>query len=329
MAFGDNPLDPVYHAALDGDMLKALALLDAIPESALDTRQRASAQRLRERFETEAPASPHDLPPRTKAILGAYRRYWRSVMLRQCAAAEAEAALRSGLEQALAEAFADLDAASEAAKAAIEGEGLNALTGVTSPYYELMVWRVNDARTYRVGLPEQAIDVNVVFLDDFVALGWAAFATADHSHTGGWATATTLYAVRSAYDLESESFRVSYLAHEAQHFADCRTFPKLAQPELEYRAKLTELAQAQATAHDLVLRFAARTGSDRSLPHSLANGCLTRKLAAALADARSSDVDWRSIPVERINAQARSLLIDSTRELTARGASTVEQWLVP
>jgi hypothetical protein len=44
---------------------------------------------------------------------------------------------------------------------------------------------------------------------DFVSLGWAAHATGDRSHTGGWATTTELYAVRDAYDLDSESLRVS------------------------------------------------------------------------------------------------------------------------
>src|SRR4029077_9164441 len=98
------------------------------------------------------------------------------------------------------------------------------------------------------------------------------------THTDGWATAMTLYAVRSAYDIESESFRVSYLAHEAQHFADYGRFPKLARPEREYRAKLTELAEAQATARS---------------PDSLCRTNANRLRAAEPARERMSDPQAR------------------------------------
>ena len=52
----------------------------------------------------------------------------------------------------------------------------------------------------------------------------------------------TLYCVEWAYAPDTENFEVSYLKHEAQHLADFQRFPGLPSAELEYRAKLTELA---------------------------------------------------------------------------------------
>lgn len=318
-----DPLEPVYAAALHADMAQGLALLAAIPVATLDARQRAAADTMRARFGAIPPPVPDDLPPRTRALLAAYQHYWREAMLRTVATAAAERGLHAAIERALDASYADLDAATDAAKAAVEAEGLHALTGMTLPLHEFMVWRRSTRTSYPVELPEQRVDVAVVFLDDFASLGWAAFATAGRSHTGGWATADALYAVRSAYDIESESFRVSYLAHEGRHFADYRAFPKLAQPELEYRAKLTELACADDTLPALLVRFAARTGTDRSVPHAFAHHWLVRHLAVELG----SEPPWDSVPRERIHAAARALLARSTHELGLRGAATVERWL--
>lgn len=318
-----DPLDPVYSAALSADMAQGLALLATIPASSLDARQRAAADAMRARFGASEPPMSGDLPSQSRALLGAYQRYWRQAMLKRSPIAAAEGELLAALNRILAAAHPDLDVATAAAKAAIESEGLHALTGMTLPLHELMIWKRNAPTTYHVALPEQDIDVTVVFLDDFVSLGWAAFATAERSHTGGWATAEALYAVRSAYDVDSESFRVSYLAHEGQHCADNRRFPQLAQPELEYRAKLTELACADATAHALLRRFAARIGTDRGIPHPFAHHWLVRHMTDALGAAP----DWASVPVQRINDAARDLLVASSRALEARGAATVERWL--
>ena len=312
-----NPLAPVYDAALAGDMTQALTRLSAIPESALAPDQRAAAACIRARFGDAPPPIPHDLPPLTAAILQAYRQYWRDVMLRRALQTEGEAALLRALNAILPPA-SDLDAASEAARVAIEAEGLRALTGVTLPYYELMIWRRSTPTRYAVALPEREVDVTVVFLEDFVSLGWAAYATCDRSHTGGWAGATELYAVKQAWNLDSESFRVSYLAHEAQHFADYQRFPKLAQPELEYRAKLAELALSSATTRQLLERFAARTGTDRGVPHHFAHYHLVRSLGLA---------DPGRATAEAIRVAARNALDESTRQLDARGAATVERWL--
>lgn len=314
-----NLLAPVYDAALDGDMRRALSLLAAIDPASLDEGQRRSAAKIRARFSDPPVDDAHDLPEPASQILAAYRTYWRDAMLQRATRDDAARALLAALQRVVD--AADLDAASDAARGAIEAAGLHALTGVTLPFHELMIWRRSTPTRYRVALPEQEVDVTVVFLDDFLSLGWAAYATGDRAHTGGWATATELYAVRQAYDEASESFRVSYLAHETQHFADYRRYPKLEQPELEYRAKLTELALSDETTRALVANFAQRTGEDRGNPHYFAHRHLVRALA------REVGGDVAAADANAIRSAARALLIASSRALDARGAASVARWL--
>jgi len=263
-------------------------------------------------------------------------------MLGRAPVKNAEVELLSNLNAILAEpsvapaaqgrdsASVDLDAASERAKGVIAREGLFALTGVTSPYYELMLWKTQTPTTYHVKLPERSLDVHVVFLDDFVSLGWAGYATCGRAHSGGWATKDSLYAVKSAYNVGSEAFRVSYLAHEGRHFSDYGEFPKLEQPELEYRAKLTEIAVSDSTTYDLAVGFARGSGTDRSVPHAFANFCVARDLSREVFESHDLVTDesrWRGIPAGRLRAAAARVLKKNSALLKRMGAATTERFL--
>jgi hypothetical protein len=280
-----------------------------------------------------APPQDEDLPTASKRILTAYRRYWQTAMLQRAPVKDAEAGLLADLNAILGGADNDLDAASERAKAAIAREGLFALTGVTSPYYELMLWKTQTPTDYHVQLTDRAVDVHVVFLDNFVSLGWAGYATCGRAHSGGWATQDSLYALKSAYDLGSESFRVSYLAHEGRHFADYKIFPKLEQPELEYRAKLTEIAMSDSSTYDLVVMFARRAGTDRAVPHAYANYYVARGLSHELFKTHATIVTdegrWRARPASDIRAAARRLLEWNAKDLDSLGAATTARFLIP
>jgi hypothetical protein len=123
---------------------------------------------------------------------------------------------------------------------------------------------------------------------------------------------------------------VSYLAHESQHFADDKRFPKLEQPELEYRAKLVELAEARETVHALVERFASQTGESRSAPHNFANLKVIADLSASIFGSGSPVTDerrWARIPVKDINSAATALLKRNTEQLVSLGAETASQVL--
>ena len=331
----------VYNQALSGDMTQALSTLDSLDASHWSARDSAAAECIRHTF--GSPPRDEDLPPVSRRVLTAYRSYWQAVMLRRLSVKAAEASLLAALNTILgtevapaaasdsASGSSGLDSLSERAKAAIDHEGLFALTGVTSPYYELMLWKTQTPVNYRVKLPERTIDVHVVFLDDFVSLGWAGYATCGRAHSGGWATKDSLYAVKSAYDVGSEAFRVSYLAHEGRHFSDYREYPKLEQPELEYRAKLTEIAVSDTTTHALAIGFAGRTGTDRNVPHAFADYCVARDLGREVFKSNSLVTDggkWKAVPAPRIRAAAARLLKKNADLLKRLGAATTEQFLV-
>ena len=330
-ASGATTFADVYNAALSGNMAKALSILDSLDASGWSAKDSAAADCMRRTF--GSPPRDEDLPPASRRILTAYRRYWQAAMLGRAPVKDAEAELLSSLNATLAEgdsASADLDAASERAKAAIAREGLFALTGVTAPYYELMLWKTQTPTHYRVELPGRTVDVDVVFLDDFVSLGWAGYATCGRAHSGGWATKDSLYAVKSAYDVGSEAFRVSYLAHEGRHFADYKEFPKLEQPELEYRAKLTEIAVSDSTTYDLPVGFARGGGTDRSVPHAFANFRVARDLFREVfkSDRLVADESrWRSVPAARLRAAAVRLLEKNSALLKRKGAATTARFL--
>jgi hypothetical protein len=314
MPASSTAMQPVMSAMLQGDAREALLLLDGM-RAPLGARQAQVADCMRERFRGAGP--PIDLPPASAAILAAYRSYWRASMVKTESPAILEARLLEALAAVPALAGggdpASLDSVSERVVAAIEAEGLHALTGKTEPLYELMIWRTQETRVYDVALPEGSVNVKVVLLDGFASFGWAGYATCEVAKTGGWAKPDALYAVRNAYDLESETFRVSYLAHEGQHFADYRAYPKLEQPELEYRAKLAEIAVSTTTTAQLVERFAASGGESRAVPHAFAN----RQVTLAL----------QGVAPERLREAARARLLESSGLLARLGPATTARFL--
>jgi hypothetical protein len=261
--------------------------------------------------------------PALVGLLSAYREYWLRSLRHERPLPDNEAWLLARLNALVKAAGgrpgASMDDLEPALAALIGTHGYHALLGVTSPLRELMLWKTEAEDHYDVALPEGPQRVTVVFMDGFASLGWAGFATCDRHYSGGWTKPDRLYAVRSAYDLESEDFRVSYLAHEGQHFSDNRRFPNLEQPDLEYRAKLVELAMAKTSVYDLLEAFASNVGTDPSVPHSLANGRVIKGLGLRLFPAEGSAPAWRDASVERVNAAAADLLREDSARREAAG----------
>ncbi|UGQ49026.1 hypothetical protein [Massilia endophytica] len=246
-------------------------------------------------------------------ILNAYRRYWHSLLLGQAGKTEAEAALLGDLRRLVPGEWKDLDAASEAARATLERQGLHALAGVTHPYYELMVWRSNTSQEYAVQLPERAAQVKVVMMDGFISRGWLSYASCERFGAGGWTANGTLYALAERYDTASDKFRISYLAHEGQHFADNEDYPALEQPELEYRAKLTELVLSP-NPQTLFEHFSQTAQAGRKAPHSHAEYWLVQRLRGHAGG-------------PGLGAAARALLAESSDQARKAGAATVKRFL--
>ena len=311
-------LGPVFQA----DMPTALERLAALPDGALTDRQRQMRDCIVARFAGPSPAAALDsLPAPAGDVLAAYRRYWTASLMRTATPERAEARLSADLAPFAGSDAHDLEAREAGAARAIEAQGLFVLGGVTPPLQEFMLWRKQSAAVQTVVLPGGSVDVRVTLLDDFVSYGWAAWGTCDAAHTGGWATAEGgIMVVAPSWDLASESYRISLLAHESQHFSDYRRYPKLAAPDLEYRAKLVELMLAHDTQRSLLEKFSAEAARNRATPHPFASWWLIERLRGRLGgDPMAADLSGDAVrQAAAAEFQAHSAVLD------AKGPVTVE-----
>lgn len=301
------------NAALRAEGARAIALLNDVDPEALPDKDRKDRNRILARLTEPFAPDTSALTGMPRLLLAGFQSYWYRHLVQALAPSENERQLLREVNALLASqghgAVGSLDEAEPELKAVLASHGLYALLGVTRPLRELMLWSAQDEKSYAVTLPEGDEDVVVVFLSGFLSHGWAGYATCNRHHTGGWATAGRLYAVSHAYDPGSEKFRISYLVHEGQHFSDYRRFPAMTDPTtLEFRAKLAELATATGTLYTLIDAFSANTSCDPNQPHALANGLVTRRLAAALEIGEASPEAWRRVGPQRVNEAARQLL---------------------
>lgn len=307
--------------ALNGDMGRALPLLRRIDAQALDAKDQSALARVLADFD---PGNPRESDPSldtwTAQVLDTYRDYWSRCMLGRATHEEGARDLATTLARHMGITGDDalragMDSVEPALKGMLRSKGFFSLHGVTKPFREFMLWRTQNERDFEVELPDGKVTVPVVLLEEFFSLGWTGFATGNRYHCAGWATRERLYCVRPCYDLDSESFRVSYLAHEAQHFSDYQHFPALEGPELEYRAKLVELVYADST-RDALLGNYARNGSEsRDNPHGFANRRLGNDLVRILDIADPEGPWWQDLPPASIRAAARELLDTDTNRL--------------
>lgn len=287
--------------ALQGNAAEAVALLANEPETSFSDKDRAVRACMIERF-GPAPDQAHasgngDV---TGRVLRLFRSYWRSALLRPDTKPAEEERLTAGLQRLLnLPPDAGADAVQEAVRQRLAADGHHVLMGRTPPLLEFISWRSETSEVRRVPLPEGEYAMEVRILDDFVSLGWSAYATCDRSFTGGWVKPDAIYAVRPGWkDLTAENFQISFLVHETQHFADKERFGNLESWELEYRGKLAELALADVTLARLLSAFESNQGVDPAVPHSYANRVVLSWLAielgaddpAALAQASPNEI---------------------------------------
>ncbi|PCJ17215.1 MAG: hypothetical protein COB02_14305 [Candidatus Cloacimonadota bacterium] len=150
--------------------------------------------------------------------------------------------------------------------------GWHFLGGVTLPFRGPYIYETLEKNIFSISLPNNVRDITVNFMKDFHSLSWLNYATFGKSGTGGWAKKDALYCVIDNYDQSSESFLISYLKHEAQHFDDYQRFPIILegkQEVLEYRAKLAELIYSNSM--NLFYRFMNESKNDKNFPHLLAS----------------------------------------------------------
>ena len=303
--------------AIQGDLSGAKALFDS-NDIADDPVIAALGEQFENRFHDSEPAA-HDEGFQT-GVISAYRAYWRERLIHVASTDSAESRLKERLETLLAlhtdVRTKDPDVWSNM-RIAYREEGLGFYDSPDPPLRDLFLWQEETERRYSVRLTDGAVDLEVRFLDDLLLQGWKDYASLGLATTTGWVDDGVLYCLGWAYDQDDENFRVSYLKHEARHLVDLQRWPDLGSTDLEYRAKLTELAFANRSMRRLLDDFSSKAAHNPASPHAMANWRVVRDVHWELFNTEMPDGfdGWGSIRTGKVNRAARKLLAQHTERL--------------
>jgi len=272
--------------------------------------------------------------PVVREIAELFQTYWLDALMQEAPLDVLEERLKGRLDDMLIElgfasALDDEDTLFENVEAFIRGEGYFAQSGRTPPLLDLMIWTSNKTAVESVELTDGTYDVELNYIDDFASHGWSNFAAFGMASTGGWAEKDGLYCICRHYDQNSERFKLSFLKHEARHYADFELYPELQPADLEYRGKLTELAFSEEGTYRLLEEFTRAANRIENAPHPLANWYVVEGLSRHLlegehpADARA----WESVPKEQIRQAAR-LLLEEHDDMLAKMEPTTTKGVI-
>lgn len=255
----------------------------------------------------------YDVDSQLQDILLAYQKYYRDAFYLEQSPEEAAEGLRARLAGLLGDGAASLDELEELAAEAFRAGGFHFLGGRTGGCYGPYIWRTEELRRYEVELPEGVQEYAVKLLGGFVMESWLSYLTFGLSGTGGWSNGDGLiHCVKRHYDLESESFRVSLLKHEAQHASDQSRYPGMSSADLEYRAKLVELIYSEE--RQLLGRFLQE--ADAANPGS-GHGLAAERIVRGFARRQDGD-GLAALPIETVRAAALELFRESSREMAEK-----------
>lgn len=301
--------DLYYGYIIKGDLLSAIPYIKQFPEN------RDLYDRFISVFEQEQYLS-YEVEAELNEVLLAYQRYYRDVFYLRIAMEQAESKLKERLVKLLGIPDAQIDLCDLEQTHLFylfESRGLHFLGGKTSGFYGPYIWRTTEIVSYDVALPDGVEPYSVKLLDSFLMRSWIDYLSFGEIGPGGWTDGDGyINCVKSAWDFESESFRVSLLKHEAQHAQDLKMNENMSSQDLEYRAKLVELIYS--TERNLLCAFAQEAGaSDPNNGHAMA----AHRILQGFADKLGVDaVSPESIPLEQIQTIARELFENSKDKRT-------------
>jgi hypothetical protein len=316
--------------AIQGDLKPALHLLAEVDSSSSASDQELAAkfhQRFVQRSESPSIASGNAL---VDLVVAEYRDYWAGALLQTAERTANAMSLETSLIDTLREQgglrlppTVEEDTW-ERLRQAVADRGFYVLVETAPPLQDLLIWRKQTEKQFEIELTDQVATVNVVFMSDFYSLGWKHFAALGLASTTGWVDQGTLYCVEWVYAEGTETFEVSYLKHESRHLADLERFPGLSAADLEYRAKLTELAFATRTQRRLLDDFTIKGAAGSESPHAQANHRVTHDLWRELYGSSfpgGTDA-WMTVSRDKVNRAARRLLVRDTKRAERRDEST-------
>ena len=302
-----------YGFLIQGDLNGAIGYLKQFPE------QTGLYGRYRSVFE-QGHYVAYDVDSHLNELLAVYQRYYRDVFYLNVNAEEAVARMRNRFA-----AFFDIsgqDMAFDAIENRLIAEAFRSrsfqfLGGKTGGYYGPYIWKTTETRQYDVELPGGVQKYKVRFLDGFLAKSWLDYLSFGAVSTGGWTDGDGIInCVKSSYDVESESFQVSLLKHEAQHAMDLSTYGNMPSEDLEYRAKLVELICSGE--RNLLAQFVHEAGTGNAANgHSQAAERLVEGFSTALGRGRG---ELCSLSAGQIQSVAKALFAKSNDEISSKYA---------
>lgn len=332
--------EQVYTLGLQGNMSKILELLDSATTDKLTYEQIELKEKFYKRFRNQNEKYDYETNDTLSInVVDLFHSYWRTVLLDDKTIKNADTELKNKFVDLL---YENNYISSEISRDSLienlydhlngflrsKGFYSNAM-GKTGSFYDIFLWAKETENIYEISLPETDIKVKVIFMESFVSNGWADYATFGKYYAAGWATTDALYCVKKAYDISSEKFQVSYLIHEAQHFADYISFPLLKQADLEYRAKLAELSAAKETVSELLSIFIKRAKNNKNYAHPFANYCVIRDLSEEIFNQEfvADTTEWKKIPYQEINKASIKLIKQHTTDLNDVGAKRISEFI--
>jgi len=326
----------IYPLALQGDLHGVFSILDTLENNQLSKQQKAIKEKFYRRFITGNEQYHYNTDDAVVIeIVKSFHEYWKKVMLDKQSVFVADSSLIKSISVLIhknispdtTNGLTDIeDNIYNYCNRFLKSRGFysNAF-GKTAHLYDLFIWKNSEIITYPIKLIDDSVYVEVHFMQNFISRGWAHYATLGRSSAGGWTTRQALYAVDEVYDRNSEQFKVSYLAHEGQHFADHISFPKLKQTDLEYRAKLLELVKSKETTRSLLNKFINNGANNKNNAHAFANYYLINRLSQQIfgVDYVSDMIKWRQIEPKLIKEKSVDLYSEHTRKLNEIGNDTV------
>ena len=302
-----------YGQLIKGDLNGAIGYLKQFPEQA------GLYDRYRSVFEQEHYVT-YDADSWLNKLLTVYQQYYRDVFYLNANAEEAAGRMRDRFASLLN--AADQDMAFDAMENGLIAEAFRSrsfhfLGGKTGGYYGPYIWKFIETKQYDVELPNGVQKYTVRFLDGFIAKSWLDYLSFGVVSTGGWSDGDGIInCVKSSYDVESESFQVSLLKHEAQHAMDLSAYRNMSSEDLEYRAKLVELIYSGE--RNLLAQFMCEAGTENAdNGHSRAAERLVEDVSRTL---RRSRGELGLLSAGEIRSAAKTLFAKSNDEIMSKYA---------
>lgn len=302
-----------YGHLIKGDLNGAISYLKQFPERA------GLYDRYRSVFEQEQYVT-YDADSYLNGLLVIYQRYYRDVFYLNVNAGEAAERMRNRFAALFDTVDQDMgfDAIENCLIAeAFRSRAFQFLGGKTGGYYGPYIWKTTETRRYNVELPNGVQKYPVRFLDDFIAKSWLDYLSFGAVSTGGWSDGDGIInCVKSSYNVDSESFQVSLLKHEAQHAMDLSEYRNMSSEDLEYRAKLVELIYSSE--RNLLTQFMHEAGTENTYNgHSRAAERIVEDFSTALRRGRS---ELCLLSAGQIQSAARVLFAKSNDEIRSKYA---------